>query len=482
VPSALAAEVVAPAHYTRPKFVTTDGPLVAEICELAGFAPDPEQRMLLDDLFAVGRDGKSASFEFGVVACRQNLKTGLFKQAALGWLFVTDQRLSVWSAHEFRTSQEAFREMDELCAAHPELSKRVKNVYRGNGDESIEMKTGQRLIFKARTKGGGRGLSGDKVILDEAFALRAMHMGALLPTLSARPDPQVLYGSSAGMADSSVLHELRKRGIDGSPRLTYAEWGDIVPASCASDECDHHWTREGCCLDDEARWQRGNPAMGRRITVDYIRSERRALPPEEFARERLGWWDEPATDAKGIDRDAWAALADPDAEPTGTLRLAIDAAPRLASASIVVVGGGVAELVDRRAGTNWLISRVAGVLDRNPAIDRKVGYDPNGPVAALVPEFEFAGIELEPIEGKDSVRATGALLRAVDDRLFRHRGEAEFDAAVIGARLRDVGDGQKWSRKDSTVDITPLVALTVAMWLAGLLDPDEDYDLMDSFL
>ena len=481
MPSARAPEVVAPAIYTHPKYAATDGPLVAELCDLAGFGPDPEQRMLLDDLFAVDKRGVSTSFEMGVVACRQNLKTGLFKQAALGWLFVTEQRLSVWSAHLFSTTQEAFRDMDELCASHPSIARRVKKVLRGNGEEAIETHNGSRLLFKARSKGGGRGLTGDKVILDEWLFGQAAHLGALLPTLSARPDPQVVYGSSAGLATSLPLHDLRKRGKAGEARLTYAEWGDTQPAACELDECDHHWSRTGCSLDDEERWRRGNPAMGRRITVEYIRNERKALPPEEFARERLGWWDEPATDAKTIDRDAWAALADPDAEPSGTLRLAIDAAPRLASASIVVVGGGVAELVDRRAGTNWLVSRVKGVLDRNPDIVRKVGYDPNGPVAALEPEFKKAGIELEPIEGKDAVRATGAVLKAIDDRLFRHRGEAEFDAAVIGARLRDVGDGQKWSRKDSTVDITPLVALTVALWQAGLLDLDEDYDLMDSF-
>jgi hypothetical protein len=76
----------------------------------------------------------------------------------------------------------------------------VKRIYNGNGEERIEMNGGARLLFKARTKTGGRGLTGDKVILDEAFALQPGHMGALLPTLSVRPDPQVLYGSSAGLA------------------------------------------------------------------------------------------------------------------------------------------------------------------------------------------------------------------------------------------------------------------------------------------
>ena len=59
------------------------------------------------------------------------------------------------------------------------LRGQVKAIYRGNGDEAIELVTGSRLIFKTRTKGGGRGLSGSKVILDEGMFLQPMHMGSL---------------------------------------------------------------------------------------------------------------------------------------------------------------------------------------------------------------------------------------------------------------------------------------------------------------
>jgi hypothetical protein len=97
----------------------------------------------------------------------------------------------------------------------------------------------------------------------------------------------------------------------------------------------------------------------------------------------------------------------------------------------------------------------------------------------MVNEFAQAGVELTPVEGKDSVRACGAFVRAAGEGSFRHRGEAEFDAAIAGARQRAIGDGHKWSRKDSTVDITPIVAATVAMWVAGAL-LDDTYDVLDS--
>lgn len=433
--------------------------------------------MLLDHIFAVDNAGFSTAFEIAVVAARQNLKTALFQMCAIGWLFVTDQRLITWSAHEFRTSQEAFRDMAELIMGYESLASRVDHVYYSHGEEAIELLTGQRLIFKARTKGGGRGLSGDKVVLDEAYALRPAHMGALVPTLSARPDPQLLYGSSSGHFDSTVLHGIRKRGMVGSERMVYAEWSDTEAMSCLSEDCDHETIREGCCLDDEQRWERANPALGRRISIEYIRSERLALPPEEFARERLGWWDEPTEAEQSLTVDDWKLLEDADAEPSGSLTLGLDVAPGHAAASIVVYGGGVLELIERRKGVGWLVPRVAEVLERQEIA--AVAYDPAGPIGSLAKDFLAAGVTLTPVDGKESVRACGAIVLSVHDKAFRHRGEAEFEAAVQGARQRPVGDGHKWSRKDSTVDISPLVAATNALWISGDIG-EVEYDVLDS--
>jgi hypothetical protein len=45
---------------------------------------------------------------------------------------------------------------------------------------------------------------------------------------------------------------------------------------------------------------------------------------------------------------------------------------------------------------------------------------------------------------------------------LRHRGRPELDAAVAGAEQRIVSDSWLWSRKNSSVDISPLVAVTLA--------------------
>lgn len=455
---------VAPAYSSLVSGVGTHGPEVGELCALAGFAPDPEQQLILDQLFAFDAAGRSVAFETAIIAPRQNLKTGVLKMAAIGWLFLTGERLILWSAHRFATAQEAHRDLAALVTDSPDLNREVKAVYYGAGNESIELRNGSRLMFRARTAGAGRGLSGDKIVLDEAFALRADHMGALLPTLAARPDPQITYGSSAGQITSDVLRAIRDRGRAGSdPRLAYLEWGDRNPGGCAMDACDHvAGVAQGCALDDRDRWRACNPAFGRRIDEGSLAAFRQAMPPGEFAREFLGWWDDPAGSSDDLGRQ-WVAAQSTSA-PSGRLFMAVDVAPAHRWSSIVCCGGAVLELVERRQGSSWLPDRMLALAQRHDIA--AFGVDPSGPVGALLPDFERAGVPIELIDGKESVRACGALLAALAAGSLHHRGEPELSAAVGGAAQRAVGDGWKWSRRSSAVDISPLCAATIAHWLS----------------
>lgn len=473
--------LVEPAYSSAPAWHQTLGPEVADLARLAGFAPDPEQEIALDALFAFDRNGSSVAFETAVICCRQNMKTGLFKQAALGWLFLTEQRLVVWSAHEFRTAQEAFRDMDELVSGCDLLRKRVKNVYRGNGDESIELLSGARLIFKTRTKGGGRGLSGDKVVLDEAFALQPMHMGALLPTLSARPDPQVVYGSSAGLATSETLRGVRDRGrAQKDPRLAYFEW--CAPESCVLTPCDHALDTPGCALDDEANWRQANPAMGRRISVDYIAAERRALPPAEFARERLGWWDKPGSESPAISPALWASLEDVAAEAVSVSAFAVATDPDRTWSAIGIAGPFCdcvvplercsgdrvhVESVAHDRGTGWVVARCVALNASHGPAKFVVDGGAGNPAATLIPEMEAAGLDVVVANARDVARSYGLFMDGLAERTVIHGPQPELAEAVKAARTRPCGDGgSAFGRKASGSDITPLEVVSLAHWAA----------------
>lgn len=459
-----------PAFRWVPPSTKTLGPVVADLAALAGYGPDVDQAAALDAIFAVGPDNKVVALEAAVIACRQNLKTALFKMAVLGWLFVTDQRTITWSAHEFPTAREAHRDLAELVRNAPSLSRRVKAVYYGAGDQSIEMKTGQRVLFKARTNTGGRGLSGDKMVLDEAFALTDTHIGALFPTLSAREDPQLLYGSSAGQAQSAFLRSVRDRGRAGDdPRLAYIEYTDDLPGDCSEPACDHATTRQGCRLDEEARWARANPALGRRITYDYVRAERRAMPPAEFARERLGWWAEgDAADGGVFAAGVWEACQSDTSEITGPATYAVEVAEDRSWSAVAAAGTGPegmhAEVGHYRRGTSWVVDVVAGLVERNRRA--RVVVQPSSPAGSLIGELIDRNVVMVQAKGQDYAQACGGLHDLVLDGGLRHVGQPELDVAVRHARRKPSADAWVWNRRTSAVDISPLVAVTLAVWAA----------------
>lgn len=474
---------VEPAFCSFPPFDRTLGPEVADLCDAVGYGPDADQRFVLDVIFGLNPAGLAAAYEVAVICSRQNLKTAIFKMCTLGWLFITDQRLVVWSAHEFSTAQEAFRDLEVLVTGSDVLRRRVKAIHRGNGEEAIELVGDRRLKFKARTKSGGRGLTGDKIVLDEAFALQPTHMGALMPTLLAVPDPQVVYGSSAGRPESDVLRSVRDRGRPGSdPRLAYVEWCDDLPGTCElGSTCNHALTAPGCRLDDEARWARSNPALGRRITAESVRAQRRMLPPAEFARELLSWWDEPPGGVVIAEVD-WLRCEDPTSALVGRPVFAIDVAPNSRSAAVVAAGLNAkrlphAEVVEHLPGTDWVVDWCEERQKHSPH-----GWilDPNGPAGALKPDLERAGIELTEITARELGQACEDLTAKATDGGFAHLPDDRLTRAIEGASRQDVGDGLwKWSRKRSDADICPLVAFTEALWGLSRFRVGE-YDLMNS--
>jgi phage terminase large subunit-like protein len=277
-----------------------EGDDAAELAAQAGLVLDEWQRYVLREALA-RRAGKWAAFEVALVVSRQNGKGSLLEALELAALFLFGAELILHSAHKFDTSADAFRRIMWLIERNPDFDREVKKVIRSHGSESIELRTGQRLRFVARSSGAGKGFSADLVILDEAWNISDDSMASMLPTLSTRPNPQVWYTSTAGGPDSFQLGRVRDRGLaGGDPSLAFFEW---------SADRDHHDPADPRC------WALGNPGMGIRITQEYIALERAALTREAFERERLSIGDYPVDGGAWdvIRAEAWGAAAAPGA-------------------------------------------------------------------------------------------------------------------------------------------------------------------------
>jgi phage terminase large subunit-like protein len=284
-----------------PAYVSTAGDEAVQLAARAGLMLDPWQQLVLRHALGEQANGLWASFEVGLVVPRQNGKGSVLEALELAALFLADPDspapLILHSAHEFKTSAEHFRRMRTLVENAPLFNRQVRIIRTAAGAEAIELHSGARLRFVTRSGGSGRGFSADLIVIDEAYNLTAESMAAVLPTLSARPNPQVWYTSSAGMQSSDQLARVRARGVAGDdPTLAYFEWS----------------AADGASLDDREAWAQANPALGLRIPERFVASERAALPDEQFGRERLGLWADRDT-VTAIDIAAWSRLADPEA-------------------------------------------------------------------------------------------------------------------------------------------------------------------------
>jgi hypothetical protein len=467
--------------------LSSSGLEAAELAALAGLQLDPWQQHVLDQGLGERRSGKWAAFEVACNIPRQNGKGGIIEARELAGLFLLGERLILHSAHELKTAMEAMRRIEELLMSSDELRPQVKRVRRKGGEECIEMMSGARLRFIARSKGSGRGMTGDCNIMDEAMILGDEAMEALMFTMAAVPNPQLWYFGSSGIGSPSVqLGRLRRRALAAleasvpDPDLAYFEWSIDAHA----DECPPGCT-EHDDVDAPESVLKANPAIGYRLTLEHTMKERMTVGAEGYARERLGVGSYPAdgTDAwQVIGEDAWRALAAAESKAEGQVAFAIDATPERSHAAICAAGrwrGGThVEVIDHRPGMGWVLERAKELHLRHRP--RCWVVDAGGPAGSLIEDLaEQLGVEIISPKMREVAAATGQFYDAVADQSLSHIDQPPLATALAGAQKRPLGDAWAWARRSVGVDISPLVAVTLARW--GLsAEVEETGDILDS--
>lgn len=445
-----------PAWRSVPPAASSSGQEAIELAASAGLFLDPWQQNAVSDLLGEGPDGRWAATSGGLICPRQNGKGSVIEALELAWLFLCGVELIFHSAHLFRTSFDAFRRIRGLIQNTPDLHRQVLRYPASHGEEGIELRSGQRLQFVTRSKSGGRGFPAPVVVLDEAFNLTTQATSALIPTMSAQDNPFVLWTSSAPIDDpcSDALRRFMRRGRQGEvPRRCYIEYS-------ADPDAD----------EDDQLWQ-ANPGRGVRLNEDVIAEERETLTPESFKIERLGIVDLETETFTVIPAPLWEACSDPGHQTSGATRFALDVSPDGRSCAVGMSDGRHLEVVKYGTGTGWVVGHCVSKRD----LLGEIVLDPVGPAVDLVAPLEAEGIPVKQVSTREAVAACGQLLTGIIDGTVKvpdHPYKPDLDRAAGNADRRDVGDGGwLWSRKRSSVDISPLYAVTLARWAAGATLP-----------
>lgn len=483
-----------------------------------GLIPDPWQVEIIESWMLRRRsDGKWVHKSCGLAVPRQNGKNGAVEVRELFGLIILGEYI-LHTAHELKTSRKAFKRLkhffgerrDDPSAKFPELNALVAEVRNTNGQEAIQLKDlwlvdgelrrsvgrpegrhaeliarGGLIEFGTRTGGGARGTTYDLLVVDESQHLSEEDLAAIRPTISAGalgnsqiiylgtpPDPEKL---SAGFGEAFT----RIRANVGKTKAQcWVEYG--APDGPRPD------------LEDLELLYAANPSLGvihgngsHGLDFEIIDGERSELDPDDYARERLGWWGNPeAKSHRGvIDMDQWRELKIKSDELPARGLIVIDVAPDLAWTTVAIATDGPdgkpLGLIDRHEGTGWVIKwdprkKVASgripqlVADLSKVLE--IGLTPTAWMfydkllaAQSAGALKVDKDQIKKLSPSDVGQACMATQKMIIDGEAAHLDQAELTTAARVAITKLSGETQQWDRKTNKVDISPLVAWSTAI-------------------
>jgi hypothetical protein len=341
------------------------------------------------------------------------------------------------------------------------LRRRYK-IRRAQGSEGITRRHGSsRVQLFPPTDTALHGQNADAVAVDEAWSLDVdagedLEAG-IRPAQLTRPWAQLYIVSAGGTIASTWLDRWMTAGEIGTPGVCLIDYG----ADATAPDYDP---------GSPATWAAAHPTAGYGFGLDALAAEWSSKTSvEAFERAYLNVWPRASqiVVAAGVDLGAWSTSARPELAPAPVAAIALDVAADRSAAAIAVAGpaGGrlVVEVIDHRPGVGW----VAAAVKAAKARWRSVPVVADALVAAsIVTELTRARVSVDAIGAGDHARACGTFVDLLAAGGLAHRSQGALDDAIAGAARRPLGDAWLWSRRASTVDISPLVAVTLAGWAA----------------
>lgn len=432
---------------------------ISDLSAGLGVPLDDWQEEVFESAMGERSDGKWAARLVGVSTPRQNGKSQLIVARALAGVLLFGEKTIICSAHQTDTAREVFQRLLDIIEDNPSVDRRVESVMKALNREYIRFKGGQTIRIKARSVSGSRGFSADCLLLDEAQILGRPAWSSILPTMSARENPQAwLLGTPpTPQDDGEVFEQIREQALSKTGRrLSYLEW-----SADADDD-----------MDDPKTWAKANPAYGTRIQREAIEAERSSMSDEQFSMERLGMWAAEAG-RRVIDEGSWNDVGDPASMAIERLTLAIDVPPDRSVASVALAGLRAdgrwhVELDAQRKSVDWVIPWVKSRAEKNRlhsvVVDEVAGLteERRGRNYLIGTDVE---VTLAGAEGRHMAIACAKFFDSVIDGSLRHTDQPQVNVALSVATKRPIpSGGWAWNRKDAASDITPIVSMTLALW------------------
>jgi len=467
----------------------------------------PWQKWLLIHALELLPNGKFRFRTIVLLVARQNGKSRVLQILSLWRMYMDGAPLVIGTAQNLDIAEEQWQMAIDLAESNEELAEEIEHVDRTNGKKALRLAKNEEAGFGVRrykvaaaNRKGGRGLSGDLILMDELREHTNWDSwSAVTKTTMARGRPQIWAASNAGDAASVVLRSLRKtclRAIkdkDTKESTTgLFEWSACKWDPRGGDDQSGDWVN--LPTGDRAGWAMANPSLNwGNLTTESLASAYETDPDPVFRTECLCQWVSTAA-AGPWEAGLWESLADPKSarEPKTGYYFGVDVSWDRNWAAISVAafrpdGRVHVEVVAYRTGTDWVVPWLVERKGREGLLG--VAVQANGsPVGSLLTEMhkqlkankETNTPAMEIIEwgGGELGRGTGQFFDLVRQKGLRHRGGTgsnTTDALTLAAstaQSKPISDYWLWDRKRSPFDVSPLIAVNAAVW--ALLRPEEE--------
>jgi hypothetical protein len=458
-----------PRLFTAPaRPLTPETSLGFEACEFVenviGDTLLPWQRWLFEHALEMDGNGRFRFRTVLVLVGRQSGKSTWAKYLALWRIFGDDAKLVLGTAQNLDVSEALWKQAVETAEDCLALRKQITQVEMSSGRKTLHVKGGKQYKVQSANRRGGRGMSGDLVLLDELREHQTWDAwSAVSKTTMARPRAQLVCLSNAGDDNSVVLNDLRERALqqldDPHSQIGIFEWS-------APDDCD---------VDDPANWAMATPSLGYTIEIESIRAAKTTDPEWVFRTEVLC---QRVNLAAVSPLPRWPHVREPGSTapvgaPTGfAVDVSWDRSRAWIGAAVRLPDGRThLEAVASDEGTEWVLPRLRELCERWSPV--AVGLQASGaPASTLLGELEeFLDVPVAAIGGADLARACGSMFDAVANGTVRHPGQEPIDSAARHASIRPLSDAWVFDRKRSPVDIAGLMAEAMALWVLSTIKP-----------
>lgn len=478
-----------------------------KFCEvILGIDLYPWQKWLAIHGLEILPDGSYRFKKIIVLVARQNGKTLFMACLYAWWLFIDSLRFPektkpvdfkiVGVAQNLDIAREPWQIVrrwalpypptpEEEDLTIPALQTECAKVVDTNGKESIIART--RAHYEIRAAVNSRGKPAARVGMDEIRELKTFApWNAVSQTSKSFYNGQVWGISNAGESYSVVLKKQYDVGVGLIKSQATAMAEGVSPQEWAEENDStfafFDWSAPDGCepLDEEAILQ-ANPSIGYgEITVESCRNDYAGMLEADYRTEILCQWVETSIESYIAVKDWKANIVAPidvKIPKDGRTVWAVDTSINrkttyIAAAAYTTTGKPFVTVIEARVGLLWVVNFLKELAETSG--HREVVIQARGnPAMEFIPPLKDAGLDVHEVEGSWFGVATGRIRDRARARNLVIVDQPAVNLAVSGAITKSFGENDAWNRKGSPVDISPLVAMTLALYGLEALEPKE---------